>query len=88
MIMAGMLITGSMNTIFTKWQNSEVGVPDVVLFGPGKEAGKIQTFTHPYFQTLNMFLGELLCLGVYGLKLLYIRHQSKQGITAPMSPGA
>lgn len=39
MIMAGMLITGSMNTIFTKWQNSEIGVPYVVLFGPGKEKG-------------------------------------------------
>ena len=39
MVMVGMLVTGTLNTILTKWQNGEVGVPDVVLFGPGKEKG-------------------------------------------------
>ena len=35
-----------------------------------------------------MFIGELLCLGVYGLKLLYQRSQKSNGLEVPMSPGA
>lgn len=34
-----------------------------------------------------MFIGELLCLGVYGLKVLYQKRQQKKGIAVPMSPG-
>lgn len=36
MIMVGMLIAGTLNTLLTKWQNNEVGVPDKMLFGEGK----------------------------------------------------
>lgn len=35
--------------------------------------GDPYTFTHPYVQSANMFLGELLCLGLYGIKLLYLK---------------
>lgn len=38
-------------------------------------------FTHPYFQCAVMFIGELLCLGVYGMKLLYQRYErNKHGL--------
>jgi len=47
MIMVGMLIAGTLNTLLTKWQNNEIGLPETVLFGP--EKGKaLQKFTHPY----------------------------------------
>ena len=72
MIMVGMLIAGTLNTLLTKWQNNEVGVPDKMLFGVGKGVD-YQTFTHPYVQSANMFIGELLCLFVYFGKLLYAR---------------
>lgn len=45
-----------------------------MLFGPG-EGKDPQTFTHPYVQSANMFIGELLCLFVYFGKLLYARRQ-------------
>jgi hypothetical protein len=34
-----------------------------------------------------MFLGELMCLGLYGLKLLYQKNQKKKLGSVPMSPG-
>jgi drug/metabolite transporter (DMT)-like permease len=86
MIMVGMLIAGTLNTLLTKWQNNEVGLPEFVLFGKYKGI-KLQTFTHPYVQSANMFIGELLCLFVYFGKLIYARRQRTQGIVEPMSPG-
>ena len=71
-IMVGMLIAGTLNTLLTKWQNNEVGVKKFVEFGPDKDK-KYQTFTHPYVQSANMFIGELLCIFVYIGKLLYAR---------------
>ena len=50
--MAGMLITGTMNTIFFKLQNNQ----------STKDNGK---FTHAFFQTFTMFIGEFMCLVVY-----------------------
>jgi hypothetical protein len=38
MIMVGMLIAGTLNTLLTKWQNNEIGVKEYVLFG--REKGK------------------------------------------------
>jgi cytochrome b561 len=66
-IMFGMLIAGTANTILTKWQNSLVGVKLPPPFGPGEYA----KFTHPYVQSANMFIGEMLCLVFYGAKLFY-----------------
>lgn len=86
LLMLGMLLAGTANTVLTKWQNSLVGVREFMLFGPF-EGIKLQTFTHPYIQSANMFLGELLCLGVYGAKLLYLKRQQSKGMPVPMSPG-
>ena len=65
MVMLGMLIAGTANTILTKWQNCLPGVPGIAY------DGKPMKFTHPYVQSANMFLGEMLCLVFYGAKLLY-----------------
>lgn len=75
MIMLGMLLTGTANTILMKVQNvtSANGLP----------------FNHPFVQCAVMFVGEFMCLGIYGIKLLYQRHQAKKnGSLVPMSPGA
>ena len=37
MIMLGMLLAGTANTILTKWQNSLVGVDEPVGWGPHPE---------------------------------------------------
>lgn len=47
----------------------------------------MQRFTHPYVQSANMFLGEMLCLAMYGLKLWYQSRQKAKGQPVPMSPG-
>jgi drug/metabolite transporter (DMT)-like permease len=59
-IMLGMLLCGTLNTILMKLQDGTVAL--------GKQ------YNHPFFQCAMMFVGELLCLGIYGLKLLYARH--------------
>jgi drug/metabolite transporter (DMT)-like permease len=59
MIMGGMLITGSCNTLVLKWQ-------DQTKVGDGDE-----TYNHPFFQCLVMFIGEFCCLGLYGIKLAF-----------------
>ena len=57
LVMLGMLITGSANTIMGKIQNQTPGENGVL-------------FKHPYVQCTVMFIGELLCLVAYGVKLL------------------
>jgi hypothetical protein len=68
LVMLGMLIAGTANTVLTKWQNCEKGVPGIDY------RGKEMKFTHPYVQSANMFLGEMLCLLMYGGKLLYLKY--------------
>ena len=74
-IMLGMLISGSANTLILKYQNDE------------SSDGNL--FTHPYFQTWIMFLGELTVFGAYGVKKQYIKRQATQTGDAAllMSPG-
>jgi drug/metabolite transporter (DMT)-like permease len=57
-MMAGMLVTGSANTLIQKYQN------DTVSLG--------NDFTHPYFQTAIMFSGELSVFAAYGVKKWWI----------------
>lgn len=54
LIMTGMLITGTCNTLVTKVQDESKGLGWI--------------YTHPYLQTSIMFLGELCCLPAYGIK--------------------
>nr|CAI5818775.1 unnamed protein product [Callosobruchus analis] len=55
-----MVITGSINTISTKWADRIKSV--------GKD-GVERTFDHPFFQASCMFLGEMSCLLAF--KILY-----------------
>jgi len=54
MIMLAMLLTGTANTILMKMQN---------LTWVGNAH-----FSHPFVQCTIMFIGEFLCLGIYGAK--------------------
>ena len=55
-LVAGMLITGSLNTLTKKAQNQSSARG---IFGESHK------FNHPWFQTLLMFYGEAICLIVY-----------------------
>ena len=46
-----------------------------------------QTFNHPFVQCATMFMGEALCLIIYGLKVLYLRSKASKGEMVPQSPG-
>ena len=73
-IMAGMLITGTCNTVVIKL-NDEVTSLGVV-------------YNHAYIQTAVMFLGELCCFPMYAVKL-YIEktRAAKNGGEMLLSPG-
>ena len=62
LVMLGMLLSGSANTILMKVQNNT----------PGKYG---VNFNHPFVQCAIMFLGELLCLGAYFAKLAWEKRQ-------------
>jgi len=53
LLACGMLLSGCINTISKKEQNTSVA--------KGWNQGE-HTFTHPWFQTIIMFLGEALCI--------------------------
>ena len=73
LLMLIMLISGATNTIFLKTQD--------VVETNGQE------FNHPFLQTSIIFVGELLCLGVYHAKLYWLSRQKKTDHGIPMSPG-
>ncbi|XP_071537220.1 solute carrier family 35 member F6-like [Panulirus ornatus] len=70
-----MVITGSINTLSTK-------VADEME--AENSAHKVVPFTHPYFQTEGMFIGEMLCmLTFYILQCCARRRQQEQVEMAP-----
>jgi hypothetical protein len=60
MMMGGMLIFGSANTLVQDYQNKAVGDHNL--------------FTHPYFQSAIMFAGEFSVFIAYGIKKWRIAH--------------
>lgn len=78
--MLGMLATGTLNTILMKVQNSTPINPD----DPNPDR---PTFNHPFVQCAIMFLGECLCLVVYGFKLLRQKKIKEEKSFVPSSPG-
>lgn len=84
-IMLAMLFFGTCNTIVMKAQDKTVvGQKLNVKTGKMEDA----TFTHPYFQCANMFLGEFTCLAVYFLKMaIYGNPNKKLEEGVPLSPG-
>eukprot|EP00347_Sterkiella_histriomuscorum_P013774 403363419 len=80
LVMLGMLLFGTCNTILMKIQNS-------TPIDPNDPNPKRPTFNHPFVQCAIMFLGECLCLVLYGLKLLYQSRQKETKSFVPQSPG-
>ena len=54
LFMVGLLITGTSNTLVTKYQNVTVS------------AGHV--YHHPFLQCFFMFIGEFLCLAIFKIK--------------------
>ncbi|ESO96502.1 hypothetical protein LOTGIDRAFT_159919, partial [Lottia gigantea] len=69
LLMIGMLVTGSINTISKKAQNdcSAIGYPDKSKNNTATD----HDFDHPWFQTWIMFIGEMGCL----IGLLIVRRR-------------
>lgn len=68
LLIAGFLITGSINTVTKKWQFQSCGpsidpVDDSVAAACGHEGWK--PFKKPWFQNLQMFIGESLVIWVF-----------------------
>ncbi|CAI2370816.1 unnamed protein product [Moneuplotes crassus] len=76
-LMAGMLVTGTLNTVFLKFMN--------LAYYTDREGKSDKQFNHAFFQTFIMFIGEFLCLGVYGI--MYLRDKKKYG-DASLNPQA
>jgi len=63
-----MVITGSINTLSTKWADRLVSV--------GSDKGEARPFHHAFLQACSMFLGEILCLVAFKLMYFYKKRRS------------
>ncbi|XP_045162343.2 solute carrier family 35 member F6-like isoform X2 [Mercenaria mercenaria] len=61
-----MVITGSLNTLSTKWADRQLAV--------GSD-GKERKFDHPFLQAVGMFIGEFTCLIAYFVIKMCCRQQ-------------
>ncbi|XP_061197294.1 solute carrier family 35 member F6-like [Saccostrea echinata] len=66
-----MVVTGSINTISTKWADRQSAV--------GRD-GNNHSFDHPFLQAVGMFLGEFSCLIAFQIIKLYhrVRHTEQE----------
>jgi len=66
-----MVITGSINTISTKWADKTQS--------KGRENGNktVHEFDHPFVQSAGMFLGEITCLLAYSVILIFYKNVKK-----------
>lgn len=67
LLVAGMLITGISNSLFTKWQDMQC------VARCDQDVSKHVEFSQPVWQTSQMFLGECLCLVPVFVNYLYHR---------------
>jgi len=63
-VMLGMLLFGSANTLLQSYQNSECALGNY--------------YTHPYFQTLIMFAGEISVAIPYNIKKYYYARKARE----------
>ncbi|KAF9533489.1 hypothetical protein CPB83DRAFT_845347 [Crepidotus variabilis] len=75
-LLAGMLLTGSSNSLWSKWQDMQC-VENCADQDPTKHV----VYEQPVWQTLQMFIGEMLCF----LPVLYTWFKNR-GQTRPASP--
>ncbi|XP_067945965.1 solute carrier family 35 member F6-like isoform X1 [Watersipora subatra] len=71
-----MLITGSINTLSTKWADKcyASGNPEY-----GKAYAEERKFDHPFLQSVGMFIGELSCLLVFKFIFFASKRQVNAG---------
>eukprot|EP00842_Homolaphlyctis_polyrhiza_P005444 jgi/Hompol1/5900/HPOL_000336-RA len=81
-LVAGMLITGTLNTLLNKFQDF-VCVSNCDDPNPEKR----HAFEQPVWQTLMMFIGEAGCLLVYLTSLLWESHHKYLPLQASAPPG-
>lgn len=74
-IMAGMLLTGTCNTMILKVQDLTTTPTAPSQLVPYVD--KCNDFTHPYMQGMFMFVGEFICFGLLGIKRLIYGHENK-----------
>lgn len=84
-IMAGMLLTGTLNTIVLKIMDELRADDGTGVIKTGDEKGMLPKFNHPFFQTAVMFVGEIMVLVAYYATRTC---EKKKEISDPMSPGA
>jgi len=70
LIVALMLVTGSLNTLIAKWTDKLTAV--------GRDDGAERPFNHSFVQACTMFIGEFLCLGAFFVSWL-IKRKRNQG---------
>ncbi|RDB24071.1 Solute carrier family 35 member F6 [Hypsizygus marmoreus] len=70
-LLGGMILTGSSNSLWTKWQDMQC-VENCADPDPLKQV----LYEQPVWQTLQMFLGEMLCFLPVFYTWLSTRHQS------------
>lgn len=77
--MAGMLVTGTANTMIMKVQDN--------TYSPLNPPCNV--FQHPYLQTAFMFVGELLCFAFLFIKRAIYGHENKkiEADSVMLSPG-
>jgi len=71
LLVVGMLISGTVNTVSKKAQNYE--------WSWGID-GNFHQFSKPWFQTLIMFLGEILCLAYFAFTLWRARARTRASL--------
>lgn len=78
-VVAGLIITGSANTIITKFMMKihSVGVDGIE-----------HTFEHPIFHTTTMFVGEMFCFIFFYSTLYYYKKKEKDESTNPITKGS
>ncbi|KAI9205401.1 uncharacterized protein BJ171DRAFT_73101 [Polychytrium aggregatum] len=79
-LVAGMLFTGTVNTILNKYQ-----VLQCVENCDDPDASQRKYFEQPIWQTLNMFIGEALCLLVYYISLYSESAKSSPAVSSHSS---
>ncbi|KAJ2450593.1 hypothetical protein EV183_004194 [Coemansia sp. RSA 2336] len=79
---AGMLVTGTLNTLLTKLQDQQC-----IANCDDPDPAKRQLFEQPVWQTLNMFYGEMLCLAcLYAMGLFRRSAGSTAAAVAAAAP--
>jgi hypothetical protein len=63
-LVVGMLVSGTMNTLSKRFQNKSSALGDT---------GESHEFKKPWFQTLIMFMGEALCLLAFAVSVVLER---------------